>query len=128
MKEILKYLEDTFNKSHPIDRGIYVVLKGIYSGEFFVYIKQVGVDYLFFSLPDKQIRLVPKESLTNGLKNKLVDFLEQLPLKVYKTVEHEYNLINNNNGHGKTNNNNEPDKRPASSTKNSHLRKRWKNN
>lgn len=126
MKEILKYLEGTFNKKHPVERGIYVILKGTYSGEFFVYISQTSTFFTFISLPDKIIRQVPTDSFNNGLKNKLVEFLEQLPLNIYNTVEHEYNLINNNNGHGNPKDYNKPNKRTTGSPKNSHLRKGWK--
>lgn len=106
MKEILKYLKGTFNKreKHPIEKGIYVILGGTYSAEFFVYFSQDLTHITFFSLPDKKVRKVPKESFYNGIKNKLVEFIERLPDKVYKTVEHEFNLINNNtNGFCKPN-------------------------
>lgn len=110
MKEILKYLKGTFSKDHPVERGIYVILGGTYSGEYFIFLKDNNTHIDFFSLPDKKIRNVPKESFYSGLKNKLVDFIEQLPLPVFKEVEIEFNRINNNNGHGKTNKNSEPNK------------------
>lgn len=114
MKEILKFLKDTSKKEHPKDRGIYVILGGTYSGEYFIYIKSKPDTYTFFSLPIKAVRDVPIESFKTGIKNKLVDFVEQLPYKVYKTVELEYNSINNKNGLSESNKNNEPDKWPTS--------------
>lgn len=115
MKEILKFLKGTSKKDHPIDRGIYVILGGSYSGEYFVYIKSKPDTYTFFALPTKVIRDVPVESFKMGIKNKLVDFIEQLPLKVYNTVELEFNSINTKDGPSKSNKNNKPDKRPTSS-------------
>lgn len=116
MKEILKFLKGTSNKEHPKKRGIYVVLGGTYSGEYLVYINSKPSFHIFLSLPSKAIREVPENSFTTGLKNKLVDFIEQLPYKVYNTVELEFNRINTKDGLSKSNKDNKPDKRTTGSS------------
>lgn len=116
MKEILKFLKGTSKKDHPLDRGIYVVLGGSYSGEYFVYMKSKPGFHTFFALPAKKVREVPIDSFRMGIKNKLVDFIEQLPLKVFNTVELEFNGINNKDGLSKSNKNNKPNKRSTSSS------------
>ncbi len=119
MKEILKFLKGTFDKKlHPKPRGIYAILGGTYSAEFFVFIKETNSHLVFFSLPDKIIRNVPRESFYNGVKNNLVEFIEQLPNKVYKTIELQLKGINTNttNGLRTTNKDSQPDKRGTCST------------
>ena len=98
----------------PVDRGIYVVLGGTYSGEYLVYMKQEKDHYLFMSLPDKIKREVPVESFKNGIKYKLLEFIEKLPNKVFNIVAEEYKALNNINGQSRTKENNQPDKRHAS--------------
>lgn len=117
MKEILKYLKGTFNngkEKHPKSRGIYVVLKGTYSGEFFVFINQTTTYINFISLPDKIKRIVPLESFYNGLANGVIEYLENLPVNVFKTVEEEYKNINTINEFRHSNKDNKSNKRSAS--------------
>ena len=117
MKEILKFLKGTSDIVHPVERGMYVILGGTYAGEYMVYVEQAPEHYVFFALPCKLKREVPTSSFRMGIKNRLVDFIEQLPVKVYKTVEDEFKSINtNNNGHSITNKNNKPNKRRTSVT------------
>lgn len=105
---------------HPFKKGIYAVLKGTYSGEYLIYIKEQEKTYTFFSLPGKLILNVPKESFDNGFKNKIVDYVEKLPKDVYGVVESEYNSLNNKDGSRRTKKNNKPDKRINSRAENSY--------
>ena len=105
MKEILKFLKNTEN-SHPKKRGIYCILGGNYGGEFFVFLEEAENNFTFISLPNKEVRHVPKNSFNMGIKNKLVEYIECLPKRVFKVVEKEYNLLNTINEHSSTKTNN----------------------
>lgn len=105
---------------HPQKRGIYAVLKGTYSGEYLVFIEEKKSEYTFISLPEKIILTVPKSSFDNGLKNKILDYIEKLPKSVYKVVELEYNSLNIKNGLRRTKEDNKPYKRINSRTENNY--------
>lgn len=112
---MLKFLK-TFSKkkNSQLEKGnIYCVLKGIYSGEYFIYIHKETDNHVFLSLPDKQIRKVPQESLNCGLQDGILDFIEKLPNKVYNIVEKEFILLNNRtNGNCNSKEDNKSDQRP----------------
>jgi hypothetical protein len=98
-------------ETKPRHRGFYAVLGGTYGGEFFIYIKESHEGYVFLSLPDKHIRVVPKDAYIRGVNYKLLDFISQLPKKIYDTVEIEYKKLNNLNAICTTKTNHKSDKR-----------------
>jgi len=112
LKEILKSLKQTLiNKTKPVPRGFYAVMGGTYGGEFFVFLNETLTEYVFLSLPEKHIRLVPKDAYVRGVNNKVLDFISKLPKKVYNTVELEYKKLNNLNAICTTKANHQSDKR-----------------
>jgi hypothetical protein len=113
LKEILKFLKTT-SKDHPIERGVYCIMGGNYGGEFFVFLKKRDDEFVFISLPDKVIRHVPEKSFNGGIKNRLVEFVEKLPKKIFKEVELLTNSINTSDGFCNSETNNKSNKRPTS--------------
>jgi hypothetical protein len=76
--------------------NMYCVLKGTYSGEYFIFMESKENEHYFFSLPDKIVRKVPFDSFLVGINGGVLDMVELLPKKVFSVVEKEYFLINNN--------------------------------
>jgi hypothetical protein len=107
------------NLLEPEERGIYSVLKGTFSGEFFVYITKKENGFLFFSLPDFKERLVPSDSFVTGINCGVLEFIERLPKNIFQEVELQHKKINNSNGLRRTQENNKPYKRTASGAQNS---------
>lgn len=84
LKEIFRHLHRYFNKNTPLFRGIYAIEKGKYIGEFFVFVKTLKTgDYAFLSLPKMSKRIVPVDSFNNGVKDKIMVFVERLPPAIY---------------------------------------------
>lgn len=107
LKEILRSLRTLFKKENTFKQGsIYCVLKGIYSGEYFVFMERVGSNYLFLSIPDKEIRNIPESSFVNGINNGILDFIENLPASVFNPLQVYYRSINKINGNSLTKENN----------------------
>lgn len=100
MSAILKYLKGSLtpNKLVPKNRGIYVVLRGTYSGEYLVFIKADGEDLKFYSIIDKTVHDMTIEIFQRGIKNNIIEFVQVLPQKVYSVVENEFKTINNKDG------------------------------
>lgn len=98
LKEILQNLHRFFNINQPVVKGIYAVERGDYIGEFFVYIKTLkSGDHCFLSLPKMQKRIIPEKSFYNGIKNKIMVFVEKLPNPVYQLCRKQYERLLNNN-------------------------------
>lgn len=76
----------------PKNRLIYVVLEGTFKGEWLVRVKEEKDYIVFFSLPDKHIRLVKKSDFTWGIANKVLEVVDVLPKSVYNVCVAEYNL------------------------------------
>lgn len=112
---------------HPTSRGMYAILKGTFSGDYIVFMKETDTSYECFSLPDKRIMNVPKESFDNGIRYNLLDFVEKLPKKVFLVVEREYKNLNNKNGLRRTEENSEPDIWGTRGAKNRNNDKRQQN-
>jgi hypothetical protein len=104
------------NSLFPKNRGIYAILKGTYSGQFVVFIKQTEQHYSFLTLPDKQELNVPVDAFQRGIKNNIIEFIEKLPKKIYFVVEQEYNKLNKDDGLRRTKENNKSHKRSTSRT------------
>lgn len=80
------------NKSQKIHKkgDFFAVLRGKYGGEFWVLINVNEKDYDFLSLPDMLKRNAPHEKLDMGINNKIIDFIQNLPCKVFKVCEMQY--------------------------------------
>ena len=74
----------------PSNGSIYVVTGGIYHGEFFVFMENVGDDYSFLSLPDMKVRVVPRNKFSSGVSNKVLQFQEILPINVLDVCKAQY--------------------------------------
>jgi len=104
---MLKFLKTLSKKHSFLEAGnIYCVLKGTYSGEYFIFLESKDSIHYFFSLPDKIVRQVPAESFKTGIQGGIIDFIERLPKKVFCVVENEYKSINNINGNCNSKENN----------------------
>lgn len=110
---MLSFTKKFKQQTTPTARSFFAVLGGTYGGEFLVFIQEKLDDYIFLSLPDKVIRAVPKDAYMRGVKNKVLDFICNLPKDVYKVVEQEFNSINNTNGLRNSKTNNQPYQRPT---------------
>jgi len=108
----------------PVRRGFYAVMGGTYGGEFLVYIKENKDLYTFISLPEKKVLDVPKDAFKRGIDNKILDFIDTLPKRVFYTVENEYKQLNKINGTSTTKTNHKPDKRAPSDAQASYNQKR----
>jgi hypothetical protein len=99
---------------YPKARGIYAILKGTYSGQFMVFIKENIDEYVFLTLPDKKIQRVPADAFRRGMSNSIIEYIEKLPKKVYQVVEKEFLNINKTDGLCRAKENNKPNKRSIS--------------
>jgi hypothetical protein len=108
------FLKNKNTFTHPVHNGIYAILKGTYSGQYIVFMEKNNENYNFLTLPDKGLLVVPVKSFDNGIENKIIDFIEKLPVKVFKVVESQYKRLNITDGHGRAKKDNKPDKRHAS--------------
>ena len=68
----------------------FAVIKGKYGGEFWVLVRVNEQDYDFLSLPNMVKRNAPLEKLDAGINNKIIDFIQNLPNKVFKVCEMQY--------------------------------------
>jgi len=89
LKTILNKIKSFF---FPKERSIYVVLQGVYKGEWLVPVSYGPGVTVFFSLPDRHIRTIPNSEIESGLKNKILDLVDVLPKSVYNSCIKEYNL------------------------------------
>ena len=97
---MLKYLKDTLTRNNllPKHKGIYAVIRGTYSGEYFVYMGPDNDNFKFYSIVDKKTHCMSLDVFQRGIKNNILDFVQILPHKVFDIVEKEFNAINNKNG------------------------------
>lgn len=84
-----------FNKKHPKKGFVYAVTTGKYAGQLFVYIESNKTDHYFLSLPLMTATDVPADKFELGLKTKIVDIVEKLPLPIYNTCIKQYRKIKN---------------------------------
>jgi hypothetical protein len=107
LRETLKSLKTLFKKDRTFKQGsIYCVLRGIYSGEYFVFMERIDSNYIFLSIPDKEIRNIPESSFVSGISNGILDFIENLPAPVFNPLQVYYRSINKINGNCHTKENN----------------------
>ena len=95
-----------FQKSkskEPEISNLYVVDAGVYGGDYLVLMGVDVLKYNFLVLPDMAKRDIEKEIFHNGLKNKVVKFIEKLPSFVFSTCKSQYATINNEDGLRETN-------------------------
>ncbi len=85
----MKQLSSLFSK-HPRERHVYAVCGGKYLGEMFVFMEKRDAEYYFLSLPDMQIRQVPIEKFDTGLKEKILDVVNKLPVEIYSMCQKQY--------------------------------------
>jgi len=78
------------NDIKPISKGVYGVPHGVYRGELFCYVEEGKTDYYFLSLPKMVVRVVPKNKFDFAIENSIIEFVEELPNKVYKVIEAQY--------------------------------------
>ena len=74
----------------PRERRLYVVREGTYKGEWLVLINRGAGINIFFSLPDKQERIINDKDLTLGLNKNIVEIVDVLPKGVYNVCKAEY--------------------------------------
>lgn len=82
-----------FNKKHPIKQGMYAVTRGDYMGEFFIFLfEEVKIPgmYTIFSLPDKKIKYISEEDITEGFKQGILDFVKKIPKAYYNVCLAEF--------------------------------------
>jgi len=87
LKTSLKKIKDFF---FPKERSIYVVLDGVYKGEWLVPVSYIPDHTVFFSLPDRHIRTIPNKDVQFGLQNKILEVVDILPKNIYNNCIEEY--------------------------------------
>ncbi len=80
--------------SKPKPRNIYAATSGDYLGEFLVYIESENDMYCFLSLPDMQIRKIPKDTVIDQIDTKVLDKVERLPRDVFSLCYAQYTQTN----------------------------------
>ena len=94
LKEILQNLHLYFNKTLPVNRGIYVSEKGMWAGEFLVYIKTLNSGFFsFLGLPRMTKRDITPEIFNNCIKDKSMVFVEKLPGNIFSACVEQYNFL-----------------------------------
>lgn len=92
------------NKSkEPEISNLYVVDAGTYGGDYLVLMDTDILRYHFLVLPDMIKRDIEKEIFNEGIKNKVVKFIEKLPSFVFNTCKSQYATINKEDGLRETN-------------------------
>jgi hypothetical protein len=71
----------------------FAVTKGKYGGEFWVLININEKDYDFLSMPNMIRRNAPFEKLEMGINCKIIDFIQNIPGKVFKVCENQYKKV-----------------------------------
>jgi dUTPase len=86
---LLKIFNNVFSKKkNYIEKGSsYAVLRGDYYGEIFVFFYQEDDTLFFVSLPKMEIRKVNVVKFNIGVKDKILDFVNIVPKKIYKVIE-----------------------------------------
>lgn len=74
---------------HPKKRTVYAVTKGTYLGELLVFIEE-DAEFKFLTLPNMNIRSIPKDKFEFGLKEGIVEVVKRIPSFVYSTCKKQY--------------------------------------
>lgn len=83
--KIKKWFTSIFFK-HKYHRNTYAVTTGAYAGEVFIFIKQEGDIMHFLSIPENINRSIPVAKFDFGIQHSILDFVERIPSKIYKTT------------------------------------------
>ena len=89
LQALKKLFSGTVSKSFP-ERPVYAITGGAYVGEFFVYIEKIKGDMMFLSIPKMEIRAVPYDKYVLGMKDGIMDRVEDLPKGVYTVCMSQY--------------------------------------
>ena len=73
--------------------ALFAILKGKYAGEFWVVIENDDNEYRFLSLPNLVKRNAPVGKVDIGINCKIMDFIQNLPNKVFKVCELQYKKV-----------------------------------
>lgn len=68
----------------------FAILKGKFAGEFWVLINLDEKEYHFLSLPDLKKRSAPFDKIDIGINCKIIDFIQNIPAKVFKVCQEQY--------------------------------------
>jgi hypothetical protein len=83
-----------FKKNTSCKKGdFFAILKGKYAGEFWVLINDNEKEFNFLSLPNLKKRSAPKEKIDIGINLKIMDYIQNIPNKVFKVCEKQYKNI-----------------------------------
>lgn len=76
--------------------NFYVVDAGTYGGDYLLLIEvdEQNKNYKFLALPDMKKRDITFDVFSRGIEYKVVNFIEKLPKKVFKTCKQQYEAIN----------------------------------
>ncbi len=69
----------------PLTRGVYAFTKHR-RGDFILFIKEDSEVLEFMQLPDRYQICLTKEEFSEGVKTKLLDFVEQIPEEVFEVA------------------------------------------
>ena len=86
----MNLLTKIFNRNE-YNRCCYAIIQGKYKGNFFVYINHDEDNFNFLSLPENQPFTIPTPVFKQGLKSKIVEYIEKLPYNVYEICVAQYN-------------------------------------
>lgn len=86
----MNLLARIFNRNE-YNRRCYAITQGKYKGDFFVYMNHDDDNFNFLSLPGNQSISVPSPVFKQGLKSKIVEYIEKLPYNVYEICVAQYN-------------------------------------
>ena len=72
------------------ERALYVVIDGVYKGEWLIRIKPGPVESVYMALPDNFTRIIPNKDFEWGLTNKVIEVVDVLPKPVYNVCLANY--------------------------------------
>jgi hypothetical protein len=73
-----------------IKGNVYGVGTGSFVGEMFVFIEETQDTYEFISIPKNENRSVPKHKFNFGIKNKIIEFAEEIDKDVLNLLEKQF--------------------------------------
>ena len=79
-----------FNRD-KLARKIFAIREGSYKGNFFVYISKNNDMLNFLCLPENEPVEMSQQQFDEGIKKKIVDYIEKLPHNVYEICCAQYN-------------------------------------
>ena len=94
LQKLLNGIKSVLNLNHPRPRYLYAVTGGKYLGKFFVYMESKDSTITFLELPSMSVVDVPKEKVTYGIENDILDPVKKLPNDVYNVCKAQYETIN----------------------------------